>query len=281
MTNEPEPPEPPAAPHPPPPELIRPAAAQGLLAQQDALRSEVEASLKTLREQLRAEKSEKETEEEKSRSRGRIDALEKRLDEMPQAWAGLLKDAIVQRDATAGSELNAVLGGLRELQTRLAEWRGDVAGLPETQATLRALARDLPRHDQSLRQGLEERLDAFAGKVDDKLAQFERQRALEAQRQETRLSELGRERAALQKLAEEQNHAVRLEQLQERAVREKVLDDKIARLSLQLEAVAAEQSQAAQAGSALKGELAKMTAILATPPKAKDQIIAELEREKS
>ena len=119
-------------------ERDRAQAAQNLLAQQDTMRSEVEASLKNLHEQLRREKAERETESEKSHARGRIDSLEKRLDEMHKTWAALLKDAVTRRDdkdreaadtqAALGQEVRGVAQGLHELQAHIEVGRSQSAG---------------------------------------------------------------------------------------------------------------------------------------------------------
>lgn len=77
-------------------ERERAAGAQSVIQHQERLRAEVEAHLKSVTDQMRREKAERENEESKSHARGRIDALEKRLDEMHQSWAALLKDTIAQ-----------------------------------------------------------------------------------------------------------------------------------------------------------------------------------------
>jgi DNA repair exonuclease SbcCD ATPase subunit len=75
-------------------ERERARLAESALRQQEALKTEVESQLKSLSERIRREKSERESEEEKARGRGRVDALEKRLDEMHQSWASLIKETI-------------------------------------------------------------------------------------------------------------------------------------------------------------------------------------------
>jgi len=316
-------PAPPVPPVPPPPELLRPAvphvpltpmmdffqrrlealerelnaerqraqAAQNLLSQQEAMRSEVESSLKSLHEQLRREKAEKETEAEKSHSRGRIDALEKRLDEMHQTWAALLKDAVAARDgqdreavaaqAAVGREMGAVAYGLRDLKAQVEAWRAELASVPQAGMALGQLARELPERERRLLTEIQDRLAAFTAEVADRLSAWEQRHGQEAERQEARLCELGRERAALQRQWEEANHAVRQEFLQERIAREESLAGDIAEVCRRLDAVAAGETKAAAAAAQLKEEVGRIFALLNTTPKAKDELVAELEREKA
>jgi chromosome segregation ATPase len=314
---------PPVPPVPPPPEMLRPAvphvpltpmmdffqrrleamereldaerqraqAAQNLLGQQDAMRSEVESSLKSLHDQLRREKAEKETEAEKSHSRGRIDALEKRLDEMHQTWAALLKDAVAARDgqdrassaaqAAVGREVGSVADGLRDLKAQVEAWRADLSVVPQAGAALGQIARELPERERRLLTDMQDRLTTFAAELTDRLSSWEARHGQEAERQEARLSEMGRERAALQRQWEESNHAVRQEFLQERISREETLAGNIAEVCRRLDAVAAGETKAETAPAELKAQIGKIYSLLNATPKAKDELVAELEREKA
>lgn len=80
-------------------ERERAHSAQSLLAQQENMRSEVDAQLKAISDQIRREKAERENLETRSHDQGRIDALEKRLDEMHQTWASILKESLGRKDA--------------------------------------------------------------------------------------------------------------------------------------------------------------------------------------
>jgi chromosome segregation ATPase len=271
-------------------ERERAQTAQNLLANQEVLRGEVDASLKALHRQLRQEKTERETEEEKSHARGRIDSLEKRLDEMHKTWAALLQDAIAQRDvsthrsdaAQAGMvrDLGIVADQVQALKAQLEAWRGDISALNQVAPTLRALAREIPEEERRLLAQLDDRLKAFSSEVQTQLSDLARQQSLDRDRQETRLAELNRERAALQRSWEEQNHAIRQEHLKDNAARDLALGNRIADLCRRLEDISAGESQAAAASADLKAEIAKVMALLNTPPQAKDQALAELEREK-
>jgi len=271
-------------------EKERAQSAQNALSQQATLRSEVESTLKNLTEQLRREKAEKETSEEKSHSRGRIDALEKRLDDMHQTWAALLKDAVAQRDgatqetkaaqAVMGKDVGALADGLRVLQTEFQAWRQEIAVVSELVPALRALAKDVPEQERRLLGRMSEQFAAFAAGVEERLSGWQRRQTLESEKSEIRMAELSRERAAIQKDWEQHNHAIRQEFMQERVSRESALEERIAEVCRRLDAMGAGQEQAVGAARELKTELAKVLSWLNTPPKAKDQIIAELEREK-
>jgi chromosome segregation ATPase len=272
-------------------ERQRAQAAQNLLGQQDAMRSEVESSLKSMREQLRREKAEKETESEKSHSRGRIDALEKRLDEMHQTWAALLKDAVAAREgkdkeaaaaqSALGREVGAAADGLRELKAQIEAWRSEMSNVPQAGATLGQLARELPERERRLLSETQGQLTAFAAEVADRLSVFEQRHNQESERQETRLNELSRERAALQRQWDEANHEVRREFLQERIAREETLAGNVAEICRRLDAVAAGEARAQAAATLLKEEVGRIHSMLNTPPRAKDEQIMELEREKT
>lgn len=103
-------------------ERERAQAAQNLMQQQQALRGEVDEQLKALSEQLRREKNEKENLETRSHDQGRIDALEKRLDEMHQTWAAILKDSLGPKSSQAKDE---ALARLEQENRELAKALGE------------------------------------------------------------------------------------------------------------------------------------------------------------
>lgn len=234
-------------------ERERARSAQGLLAQQDSMRGEVEANLKGLYDQIRKEKSERETDEMKAHARGRVDALEKRLDEMHQTWADLLKEAISHRDSNEVRESSTISKTVTNLSEQIEQWRADVSAIPA--------------EERRILSQLSDRLSQFTSEIDARMGQAERRQSLESEKQDARLAELGRERAAMQEALSEQSHMVRQEYVKERLRRETELNELI-RGSL-------------ESGSAeVKGELAKLVDQLNTPPKVKDQLVADLEQEK-
>ena len=229
------------------------ACAPGMLTQQESMRGEVESNLKGLYDQIRMEKSDRESEEMKAHARGRVDALEKRLDEMHQTWANLLKEAITNRDSTEVRESSTISRSVTNLNQQIEQWRADVSAIPAEER--RVLTQ------------LSERLDHFTSEIDARIGQAERRQTLESEKQDARLAEFGRERAAIQEALAEQSHAVRQEFVKERLRRENELNELV---KTSLEAGTAE----------VKGELAKLVDQLNTPPKVKDQLVADLEQEK-
>ncbi|MDE2038755.1 MAG: hypothetical protein KGO96_08235 [Elusimicrobia bacterium] len=176
------PPQPPAAPRQPADALLeflqrrlsclekdlsaerqRADAAAGMLQQQEALRAQVELQLKGMSETLRREKAEREGEEARERARGRIDVLEKRLDEMHQSLVTLLREAMAQRESaraqTSGSqeELARELAAIRQrLETPPAAKDKIIESLEaEKQELLRALS----ERGESLKAQAEQRLE--------------------------------------------------------------------------------------------------------------------------
>ena len=229
------------------------ALRQGMLTQQESMRGEVESNLKGLYDQIRMEKSDRESEEMKAHARGRVDALEKRLDEMHQTWANILKEAITNRDSTEVRESSTISRSVTNLNQQIEQWRADVSAIPAEER--RVLTQ------------LSERLDHFTSEIDARIGQAERRQTLESEKQDARLAEFGRERAAIQEALAEQSHAVRQEFVKERLRRENELNELV---KTSLEAGTAE----------VKGELAKLVDQLNTPPKVKDQLVADLEQEK-
>lgn len=211
-------------------ERERARSSEALLAQQEALRGEVETHLKAMTEQLRREKLEREGEESKSHARGRIDALEKRLDEMHQSWVSLLKEAVSQRDA------------------------GGRAAAPVSE---------------------------IMDRLEERLAAWERRSALESERQEQRLQDAGRERAALLQAVEERNHLIRREFLKETLDRSNDFKAQMAEMGRRLDELKGAQGDSARQAEELRVFLGKALERLSTPPRAKDEIIAALELEKS
>ncbi len=234
-------------------ERERARSAQGMLTQQESMRGEVESNLKGLYDQIRKEKSDRESEEMKAHARGRVDALEKRLDEMHQTWANLLKEAITNRDSTEVRESSTTLKSVTNLNQQIEQWRADVSAIPAEER--RVLAQ------------LSERLDHFTSEIDARIGQAERRQTLESEKQDARLAEFGRERAAIQEALAEQSHAVRQEFVKERLRRENELNELI-------------KGSLAGGAAEVKGELAKLVDQLNTPPKVKDQLVADLEQEK-
>jgi chromosome segregation ATPase len=351
--NDPDKPQPPAPPTsipplPPAPELLRPSvphvpltpmmdffqrrlealekeltlerekarSAQGLLAQQDSMRGEVENQLKTLSENIRREKAERDSEEVKSHARGRIDVLEKRLDETHQSFVALLKEAITQREngaqaasasqaalvsavnasqselskeqaalssgqASLRQEITALSGAINALMEQVAQWRTESQGLGHLVPEVRALASQVPADGRRLETQLAQQLSQFSSEVREKMADWERRQELEAQKQHDRLEALSREKTALLRAWDEQNHELRQQSVKEKISRESEVAGLVGDVARRMDELKLEQQRQARESAEINQKLAKTLEMLTTPPKAKDQMIEALEREKS
>lgn len=323
--HDPEPPEPPRRPSPPssvpplppPPELLRGApthvpltpmmdffqrrleamerelsvekerarAAQNLVTQQEQLRAEVEKHLKELTDNVRRQRQEHESEETKQHARGRIDSLEKRLDEMHQSWVTLLKDTVGkdagETQAAMRHELAALAGTINSVIEQIGRWRQETQAFGQALPELRALSSQLPGDARRFEGQVAQMLSQFSVDIKEQLAVWQRRQDLENEKLEERVQNLAREKAAMQRLFEEQNHELRQEQLKERVQRETQTAGQLGELAQRLDALTAAQAQAAAQAAQSEGALARVLEAINTPPKAKDQIIVALEAEKN
>ncbi|MBI4060934.1 MAG: hypothetical protein HY403_05830 [Elusimicrobia bacterium] len=222
-------------------ERERASAASNQLVQQEALKNEVESHLKSMTEQLRREKAEREGEDAKSHARGRVEALERRLDEMNSTFAQLLKEAVARQPPAA-------------------------ALLPE----MRGIEEQLSR-----------RFEEFAAGLKATLSDWERRHDQELRRQDDRLQSLADERAALSRMWQEQGQSLRQEFLKERIARETAVSGQIAEITGRLDAADRGRREAEAASVSVREALERITRLLAATPKAKDEIIVELEAEKN
>lgn len=250
-------------------ERLRAASAQQALSAQDQLRAEVEANLKTLHEQIRREKSERESDEMRSHARGRIDVLEKRLDEMHHTWAELLKEAVSGRDAGAADGRAAAQAAAQET-ARLAEAVNALsAQLPE----LRSIVGQVPAEERKGFAQVADKLSDIAARLEERLGALERRASADGEKLDARVIELTRERAALMESLQERDQGARREWMKERFLRENQIAEQVGELRKRLEELTAHSTAA-------HVDLGKVLSVLLTPPKAKDAIITELEKEK-
>jgi hypothetical protein len=260
-------------------ERQRAGAAQSLLAQQEALRTQVEQQLKGMSESLRREKAEKENEETKQHARGRIDALEARLGEMHQSWVTLLKDAMTQRESSSANlavtqdvlakeqaglkqELLALHGAIDAMSQQMSQWRADTKPLADAAPAMRAFEGQVSQM-----------LAHFAAELRDRVSAWERRQSLELEKQEERLQGFAREKAGLMRELEERDHQIRQESLKEKLHRESQLGEQfngLARLLDDLKAQAAKNHES----------LEHLTSRVMATPQAKDRVIEALEGEK-
>lgn len=263
-------------------ERERATAASSLLTQQEALKSEVESHLKGLTDQLRREKAEREGEEAKSHSRGRVEALERRLDEMNATFATLLKEAVSRQTPAAvfsaaepalGAELTVLRSTIKDVADQVARWREEMKELPALLPEVRSIAARIPEDER--------RFDEFAGKLQGTLHDWERHHDLELRKQDDRLQSLVDERAALSRQWLEQGQSIGQEFLKERISREMAVSDQIAELAKRLDAVNLVQREAGAGSASVREGLDQILKIMTATPKAKDEVIVELEAEKA
>lgn len=163
-------------------ERERSSSAQNLLSRQEELRSEVEAHMKSISEQLRREKAERDSTENLTHAQGRIEALELRLDEMHRTWADLLKETLAKRDAAATPEAPSPLGLQDFLRDRLGEIQ-------------RALALDRERQD-GLMNALQRERATYSEILQEKSDALRQEIQRERLRQEKELSEASTRQAS-------------------------------------------------------------------------------------
>lgn len=270
-------------------ERERAQASEGLLKQQETLRSEVEAQLKAISEQIRQEKAAKDLEGERV-SRDRVASLEKRLDEMNKTWTELLKESLPARaagDPKAAEDVRSLSEGLKALSDEVAGLKGDLSILPSLSGEVKDLSSALPaevqrraRDDVAFRGHLRAMIDRFGENLIERLGALDRRLAVELEEHHERVSSLARERESLRETMEEQRHQIRQEHLKERMALESQFNEQVTLLKKSLEDISDRQSGDAEVLTGINELARKLHTILTQPQKAKDQMIQELEAEK-
>lgn len=253
-------------------ERRRALEAQGLLRQQDTLRAEADRQLKTILEQLKHEKAQREAEEEKSKARGRIEALESRLDEMHAAWAGLLKDAVAKRDAGEGRIEAALSAALEQLRV-----------LPETAARLEQGTREAVRLGEEERGSLEElrrQIDGLGSQWAERQAETERKLSLYIESHRGRIETLMRERAVLQQAMEEGGQRFQEAQAKDRQSIGSQLQRHSETLRNELALLRQGQAEALERSGELRALAESIHDDLNQPKTAKEESLQALERER-
>lgn len=267
-------------------ERERASAAQNLLGHQESLKNEVDAHLKALTDQLKREKSERDNDEARSRSSGRVEALEKRLDEMNSTFAQLLKEAVTSREGgpstgALAAELAAFRGALKDGMDGVARWRGELRELTQIVPAVQGLAERLPQDEKLFEESVGRRLDEFAARLARSLEDMKR--AQEAGRAgiDARVEAIERERVDLTRAWEAQARSLREEQFKDRVAREAELSRQISELASRFAELSAAQEGSARGADGVRQGLDRVVSILTATPKAKDAIISELEDEKN
>ncbi len=266
-------------------ERERASAAQSLLSQQDALRGEVDSQLKALTDQIRREKAERESDETRSHARGRIESLEKRLDEMGATFSQLLKEAVTGRNdgPSAGAlaaELSAFRGALKDSMDGVARWRGELRELSSLVPQVHSLAERLPADEKAFEESVGRRLDEFAARIARSLDDQKRTLELERAALDRQVESAARERADLARGWETQARLMREEQFKDRVAREAEVSRQVGELSARLAELTAAQQGSERGQGTVREGLDRVIAILTATPKAKDAVIVELEAEK-
>jgi DNA repair exonuclease SbcCD ATPase subunit len=267
-------------------ERERAHSAQGLLAQQDALKSEVDTHLKAITDQLRREKNEREGDVARSHAYGRIETLEKRLDEMNATFAQLLKDAVGSRGEAGPSsealaaELVAFRAALKDAVEGVARWRGEMRDLAQIAPRVQELSERLPENEKRFEESVGRRIEDFAAGMTRLIEDLRRAQENERVRLDERVEALARERADLARLWEDQSRSARERELKERLARESETARAVDELASRLEGLAKGQQGAAQAETETRALLERALQILTTTPHAKDEFIAALKAEK-
>jgi DNA repair exonuclease SbcCD ATPase subunit len=268
-------------------ERERAASAQSLIAHQESLKNEVDQHLKALTDQLKREKIERESEESKSHSRGRVEALEKRLDEMNSTFAQLLKDAVSSRGdggpsaAALAAELASFRGALKDGMDGVARWRGELRELSALVPQVQGLTERLPQDEKLFEESVGRRLDEFSARLARSLEDWKRSQELERAELDARVEALARERGDLARVWESQSRAQREEQFKERVARDVAVERQVGALAERLDALSAAQDGAAKGADGVRAGLDRVISILTQTPKAKDAVIEVLEAEKA
>lgn len=261
-------------------ERERAQAAGGLLAQQEALKNEVDAHLKAITDQLRREKIERDGNEARSHAQGRVEALEKRLDESSATFAQLIKEAVAGRGEAGPSagalaaELASFRAAMKDAVDGIARWRGEVRDLAALAPRVQELTERLPEDEKLLEEGLGRRIEELSGRLSRSLDDWRRAVDADRARLDERVEALARERADLQRFWEDQARTAREAERKERVARE-------AELAARLESLAAGLQGAGRESAEARAALERVVAILTATPKAKDEVIAALEAEKA
>ncbi len=266
-------------------ERARAASAQNMLAQQDALRAEVDAQLKALTDQIRREKAERESDESRSHARGRIESLEKRLDEMGATFSSLLKEAVAGRNdgpssGALAAELAAFRGALKDSMESVARWRGELRELSALVPQVQGLAERLPADEKAFEESVGRRLDEFAARMARGWEEWRRAQENERAALDAQVEAAARERGDLARVWESQARTLREEQFKDRVAREAEVSRQIGELSARLAELTAVQQGTVNGQGTVREGLDRVIAILTATPKAKDAVILDLEAEK-
>ncbi|MFA6091710.1 MAG: hypothetical protein WCU88_04425 [Elusimicrobiota bacterium] len=271
-------------------ERDRARSAEGLLKQQESLRTEVESQLKGLSEQIRQQKALQDLEHDKRSSQGRIEALEERLDEMHKTWASLLKDAVAGREGESRRSMEQAdalahsLAGLRLEVSALKDASAAKTEVPSELSELKtlvpALAKARTEDERLLREQLREMISGLSESLSMRIREIDERIAREAAGRDARLQALERERAAISEASEAQREDLRRQSAAQRAQDMQQLREEFTALRGAVLEFGMKQAGADGEAARLQKTLEELRTLLARPEKARDEIMQGLEGEK-
>jgi len=258
-------------------------AAEQIFKHQQAVKTEVETYLRTVTDQLKREKAERETQEQKSHDQGRVDALERRLDEIHQSLLSVIRESLAANAAASKGPSAPSAAPVpdefgRMLLTLGSEIDRLTKGMDAWREQTQKRVDEIPRTLEHKQEESAKELGRIAAGLNERIAAWERVAQIEMERQRERQEEAARERAALARTWEEQNHAVRQEHLEESLRRQAAIEQRIS--SMEQKVVEAQRANSA-ALDEVKESAAKISGAMSASPSGRDEIIASLEAEKN
>ncbi|MEE8424543.1 MAG: hypothetical protein V3S11_01875, partial [Elusimicrobiota bacterium] len=271
-------------------ERERALSSEQLLKQQEVLRGEVESQLKKISEQIKQEKMVGQLQEDRSAFAGRVQSLEKRLNEMHNIWAELLREAVGKRETEvsfAAPEVEALNTGVGKLRKDLALFKDELSALPGLVPELQQLGKILPaesrrraEEEKALREHISALIARMSETLTERMSSLDHRLASELEAHQERMTRMTHERDALRETIDEQRALIRQETLKERTELETRINDRIEKLTAAVEKLDERHGDTDASLDAIE-ELSKKLYTHATrPEKAKDQIILDLEAEK-
>ncbi|MEE8425520.1 MAG: hypothetical protein V3S11_06805, partial [Elusimicrobiota bacterium] len=178
-------------------------SSEQILKQQEALRGEVESQFKNISEQLKVQQ----LQEDRSAFAGRVQSLEKRLGEMHNIWAELLREAIGKRETEvsfAAPEVEALNTGVGKLRKDLALFKDELSSLPGLVPELQQLGKIIPaesrrraEEEKALREHISSLVARMSETLSERMSALDHRLASELESHQERMTRMTHERDAL------------------------------------------------------------------------------------